>query len=133
MEDYKLVQIYIPGSAGVFPGRAYYSVGLNGSYHARVLGISFADRAVDGTLNKMIRITSDCFQQIHGNLPQSIALASRAEHNMGNPQGEFPIILNTVGGNIDLTLSSTIAYNGVGNNYFDFAILTMKVKAIPRE
>lgn len=130
-DEYTLVQVYIPNSAGVLPARDYYTVGLNGKYKARVIGISFADRAVDGTLNKLIRISSDCFRGISGNMPYSIALASRAEHNMGNPQGEFPFILDVVGGRIDLTLTASAAYTNSGNNIFDFAVLTLKVCPIP--
>jgi hypothetical protein len=126
-DEYTLVQVYIPNSGGVLPDRDYYTVGLNGKYKARVIGISFADRAVDGTLNKLIRISSDCFRGINGNMPSSIALASRAEHNMGNPQGEFPFIIDVVGGRMDLTVTASAAYTGVGNNTFDFAVLTLKV------
>ena len=131
-DEYRLVQVYIPNSAGVLPGRDYYTVGLNGKYKARVIGISFADRASDGTQNTLIRISSDCFREINGNMPTSIALASRAEHNMGNPQGEFPFVLDVVGGRMDLTLTASTAYTGVGNNTFDFAVLTLKVCPIPK-
>jgi hypothetical protein len=130
-DEYTLVQVYVAAAAGLLPSRDLYTVGLNGKYKAKCIGISFADRATDATQNKLIRISSDCFRSINGNLPYSIALASRAEHNMGNPQGEWPFILDVVGGRLDLTLTSSTAYTGVGANTFDFAILTLKVCPIP--
>lgn len=132
MPDYTLVQIYVPGSSGALPNRAYYTTGLNGSYKARVIGISWADQT-QAKDNRLIRITSDCFRKINGNMPQSIAFCNRHEHNMGNPQGAYPFDLDVVGGNIDLTLQASTAYSNGANNAFDFCILTLEVKAIPRE
>lgn len=132
MEDYTLVQIYIPGATGTLPPRAFYTVGLNGSYHAKVIGITWADQT-QAKDNRLIRINSDSFRKIRGNLPQSIAFCNRNEHNHGNPQGAYPIDLDVVGGNIDITLQSSSAYSNAANNSFDFCILTLEVKAIPRE
>ena len=130
MEDYTLVQLYIPGSAGALPNRAFYTAGLNGKYKARVVGITWADQT-QAKDNRSIRIQSDCFRMINGNMPQSISLCNRHEHNMGNPQGSFPFLLDVVGGNIDITLVSSTAYTNAANNSFDFCILTLEVKAIP--
>jgi len=132
MPDYTLVQIYIPGATGTLPARSYYTTGLNGSYKARVIGISFADK-VAANDNRLIRINSDCFRKINGNMPQSIAFCNRHEHNMGNPQGAYPFDLDVVGGNIDITLTSSALYDNSANSRFDFCILTLEVKAIPRE
>lgn len=131
-EDYTLVQIYIPGATGTLPARAYYTTGLNGSYHAKVIGISFADK-VAANDNRLIRISSDCFRKINGNMPQSIAFCNRNEHNHGNPQGAYPLDLDVVGGNIDITLQSSVVYDNSANSRFDFCILTLEVKAIPRD
>lgn len=131
-EDYTLVQIYIPGATGTLPNRAYYTTGLNGSYHAKVIGITFADK-VSANDNRLIRITSDSFRKINGNMSQSIAFCNRNEHNHGNPQGAYPIDLDVVGGNIDLTLTSSVVYDNSANSRFDFCIITLEVKAIPRE
>lgn len=129
-DEYTLVQVYIPNSASVLPGRDYYTVGLNGKYKARVIGITFADQT-QAKDNRLIRISSDCFRRINGNMPYSVAICNRHEHNMGNPQGAYPFVLDLVGGRIDLTLTSSVAYNGGANNSFDFCILTLEVCPIP--
>lgn len=135
MEDhdhnYTLCQIYIPGSAGQLPARNLYTTGLNGKYHAKVLGITFADQT-NAKDNRLIRISSDCFRSINGSYPQTISLCNRHEHNMGNPQGEFPIVIDFVAGRIDLTIDSSTAYTGGANDSFNFAILTLKVCSIDR-
>ena len=131
-EDYKLVQVYIPGSAGALPARAYYPVGLNGLYKARLIGITWADQT-QAKDNRLIRITSDCFRSINGNMLQSIGLCNRAEHNMGHATGAYPFVMDAMNGNIDITLVSSSAYSNSANNSFDFCILTLEVKAIPRE
>lgn len=126
-----LVQIYIPNVAGALPSRAYYNVGLNGEYRAKIKGITFADQT-QAKDNRLIRISSDSFADIKGNLPQSISLCNRHEHNMGNPQGEYGIRLNAVGGNIDITITSSTTYSNAANNSFDFCILTMEVEEIKK-
>jgi hypothetical protein len=130
-EDYTLVQIRINAVDGLLPARAFYPVGLNGKYKAHLIGISFADRAENAELNKLIQISSDCFRGIKGNMLSSIAFASFSRHNLANPQGHYPFILDAVGGNIDLTLTSSQPYNGTPPNAFDFAILTLKVCPMP--
>ena len=130
-EDYTLVQIRINAAAGLLPPRAFYPVGLNGKYKAHLIGISFADQAEDATLNKIIQISSDCFRGIKGNMLSSIAFASFSRHNLANPQAHYPFILDAVGGNIDLTLTSSANYTGALQNTFDFAILTLKVCPMP--
>lgn len=130
MEDYKeeytFCQIYIPGNAGVLPARSYYTVGLNGRYKVKVVGISFADQT-NAKDNRLIRIQSDCFRAINGTFPQAISLCNRHEHNMGNPQGEYPFYIDVVGGRIDLEILSSTIYTGGANDSFNFAILSMKV------
>lgn len=127
MEDhYTFCQVYIPGSAGLLPARAYYPIGLNGKYKAKVIGISFADQT-NAKDNRLIRISSDSFRSIQGSYPQTIILCNRHEHNMGNPQGEFEFELDCVGGRIDLTIEASTAYTGGANDSFNFAILSMKV------
>ena len=125
-ERYTLVQVYIPGSTGVLPARDLYTVGLNGKYKARLIGVSWADQA-SAKDNRLIRISSDCFREISGNMLSSIAICNRHEHNMGNPQGAYPFVLDVVGGRIDITLSSSVAYTNNPNQSFDFCILTLEV------
>ena len=125
-DHYKLCQIYIPNAAGALPARAYYTCGLNGRYKARVLGITHADQT-NAKDNRLIRIQSDCFRTVSGTYPQTIAYCNRHEHNMGNPQGMFPLEIEVVGNTIDLTMTASTAYNGGANNAFDFAILTLEV------
>lgn len=130
MEDYKeeytFCQIYIPGSAGLIPPRSYYTTGFNGRYKVKVIGITFADQT-NAKDNRLIRISSDCFRAINGTFPQTISLCNRVDHNHGNPQGEYEFYIDFVGGRIDLTIESSSAYNGTGENTFNFAILSMKV------
>lgn len=129
-DKYRLVQVYIPASTGALPSRDYYTVGLNGKYKARVIGISWADQT-QAKDNRLIRISSDCFREINGNMLSSIAICNRHEHNMGNPQGAYPFVMDVVGGKIDITLTSSLAYTNTANNSFDFCILTMEVCPIP--
>lgn len=132
MEDnYKLCQIYIPGNGGTLPARAYYTCGLNGRYKARVLGITFADQT-NAKDNRLIRIQSDCFRTVAGTYSQTISLCNRHEHNMGNPQGFFPLEIEVVGNTIDLTITASTAYTGGANDSFNFAILTLEVCPIAR-
>ena len=129
--EYTLVQVYIPGNNGALPSRAYYTVGLNGAYHAKVIGITWADQTQPKD-NRLIRISSDCFRSIQGSFSQTLSLCNRHEHNMGNPQGSFPFMLEVVGGTMDITLLSSAAYSNAANNFFDFCVLTLEVKAIRR-
>lgn len=132
MEDYTLCQVVIPNDGnGNLPSRLPYTVGLNGRYKARLIGISWAD-TTQATDNRLIRISSDCFRGINGTFAQTIMFCNRGDRNLGNPQGEFPFILEALNGVIDLTLSSNVAYNGGANNAFSFAILTFKVVPLPR-
>jgi hypothetical protein len=130
-DKYRLVQVYIPGSTGALPERDYYTVGLNGKYKARVIGITWADQT-QAKDNRLIRISSDCFREISGNMLSSIAICNRHEHNMGNPQGAYPFVMDVVGGKIDITLTSSTAYSNGANNSFDFCILTLEVCPIPK-
>lgn len=133
MEEYTLCQVVIPNNgAGSLPGRLTYTVGLNGRYKVRLIGISWAD-TTNTNDNRLIRISSDCFRSINGTFQQTIMFCNRAEKNLGNPQGEFPFFMDTVGGQIDLSVASNVPYDGGANNAFSFAILTFKVAPIPRE
>lgn len=125
-EEYTFCQIYIPATAGLLPSRSYYTTGLNGRYKVKVIGISYADQT-NAKDNRLIRISSDCFRAISGSFPQTISLCNRHEHNMGNPQGEYPFYIDFVGGRIDLTIEASTAYTGGANDSFNFAILSMKV------
>lgn len=129
-DHYTLVQVYIPGVTGVLPSRDYYTVGLNGKYKARVIGITWADQT-QAKDNRLIRISSDSFRSISGNMLSSIAICNRHEHNMGNPQGAYPFVLDVVGGRLDITITSSTAYTNTANNSFDFCILTLEVCPIP--
>jgi hypothetical protein len=131
-EEYTLCQVYIPGNAGLLPSRQLYTTGLNGKYKARVLGITYADRT-NAKDNRLIRISSDCFRNINGTFPQTISLCNRHEHNMGNPQGEFPFMIDFIAGRMDLTIEASTAYAGGNNDHFDFAILTFAVCPIDRQ
>ena len=133
MEDnYTLCQVYIPSNAGVLPSRQLYTTGLNGKYKAKVLGISFADQT-NAKDNRLIRISSDCFRNINGTYPQTIMLCNRHEHNMGNPQGEFPFMIDFVAGRMDLSIEASTVYTGGANDSFNFAILTFAVCPIDRQ
>lgn len=129
-DHYTLVQVYVPGVSGALPNRDYYTVGLNGKYKARLIGVSWADQT-QAKDNRLIRISSDSFRAISGNMISSIAICNRHEHNMGNPQGAYPFVLDVVGGKLDITLTSSVAFNGGANNSFDFCILTLEVCPIP--
>lgn len=121
----QLCQIYIPGNAGSLPARAMYPVGLNGRYEAKLIGITFADQT-NAKDNRLIRVRSDSFRKAYGNSSE-ILFCNRHEHNMGNPQGDFPFYIDTSGGGIDLELTSSTAYNGGANNSFDFCVLSFSV------
>ena len=126
-----LCQIQITaGAGGTLPARKYYQCGLNGRYKAHLVGIVWADNAGSAADNKLITVQSDCFRMPYGSVSQSITFCNRSEHNMGNPQGEFPIIMEVMGNNIDLSISSSSAYTGAGNNIFSFGVLTFTVETL---
>ncbi len=124
----QLCQILIQGSAGGLPARAMYPVGLNGRYECKLIGITWADQT-QAKDNRIIYIRSDSFRKAYGN-NNAIMICNRHEHNMGNPQGEFPFYLDTTGGGIDIELQSSVAYNGGANNSFDFCVLSFSVVPI---
>lgn len=128
MASSQLCQVLIPGNAGALPARAMYPVGLNGRYEARLIGITWADQT-HAKDNRIISIRSDSFRKAYGPT-NTILLCNRHEHNMGNPQGEWPFYLNTTGGGIDIELGSSLAYNGGANDSFDFCILSFSVVPI---
>lgn len=126
-----LCQIQISaGAGGVLPARRYYQCGLNGRYKVHLVGIVWADNATTAADNKLITVQSDCFRMPYGSQSQSVSFCNRAEHNMGNPQGDFPIIIEVMGNNIDLTFTSSSAYTGAGNNVFSFGVLTFTVEPL---
>lgn len=126
-----LCQIQISaGAGGVLPDRKYYQCGLNGRFKAHLVGVVWADTATSNADNKLITVQSDCFRMPYGSASQSISFCNRSEHNMGNPQGEFPIIIEVMGNNIDLTIRSSTAYTGAGNSVFNFAVLTFTVEPL---
>ena len=125
---YSTCQIVINASAGLLPARAYYACNLQGRYEAKLIGISYADTVAD---NRLIMLQSDSFRLIYGNTQQSFAFCNRADHTLGNPQGEFPFVLEA-SSSIDLTLTSLspTAYNNTANNSFQFCVITFAVKKL---
>jgi hypothetical protein len=125
----QLCQIKITASAGLLPARKYYMCGLNGRYRAHLVSVVWADRAVNGTDNKLITVQSDCFRMPYGSVSQSISFCNRAEHNF-DFGGQLPIDIEVMGNNIDLTITSSDAYIGEGNDTFDFGVLTFTVEPL---
>ena len=130
-ETTSLVQVYISGVTGVLPNRAYYTTGLNGDYTCRLLGVTWADK-VAANDNRLIKIQSDSFRKISGNMPQSIAFCNRDEHNLGIVHDSFPFLLQCMNGQIDITLSSSVLYDNSANSRFDFCIITFEATPVPR-
>jgi hypothetical protein len=126
----QLCQIQINASSGALPARQYYQCGLNGRYRAHLVGVVWADKSGSSADNKLITVQSDCFRMPYGSQSQSISFCNRAEHNMGNPQGEFPIEIEVMGNNIDLTITSSIPYTGTGSGTFSFGVLTFTVEPL---
>ena len=127
----QLCQIHIEApEGGVLPARKYYQCGLNGRFKAHLVGVVWADNAGSAAHNKLITVQSDCFRMPYGSIPQSISFCNRGEHNMGHPAGDFPIIIEVMGNNIDLSFSSSSPYTGGGNNVFDFGVLTFTVEPL---
>jgi hypothetical protein len=116
--------------AGTLPARKYYTCGLNGRYRAHLIGIVWADEAKDNIDNKLITVQSDCFRIPYGSQSQSIVFGNRGEHNLGSPGGEFPIYIEVMGNNIDLSFSSSVPYTGAGHHIFNFAVLTFAVEPV---
>lgn len=123
----KLCQIVIPGNAGLLPDRKYYQCGLNGRFKAHLVGVNWCDRS-GATDHKLITIQSDCFRLPYGSYSQSLVIGNRAEHVQSHPAGDFPMDIEIMGNNIDLSFSSSVAYTGQGNHIFEFAILTFTVE-----
>jgi hypothetical protein len=126
-----LIQTAPQGQAneGLIPARAFYPVGLNGRYKCKLIGVSFADKT-DAKDNRIIYIRSDSIRKSYG-ASNAIMICSRHEHaNLGGQQGEFPFYLETNGGGIDIELQSSKAYTGVGNDYFQFCILSFAVQPL---
>lgn len=130
-ETTSLVQVYISGVTGALPNRAYYTTGLNGDYTCRLLGVTWADQT-NAKDNRLIKIQSDSFRKISGNMPQSIAFCNRDEHNLGIVHDSFPFLLQCMNGQIDITLSSSVVYSSTTHNAFDFCIITLEATPIPR-
>lgn len=126
----QLCQIQINASLGLLPARQYYQCGLNGRFRAHLIGITWADSAVNAASNKLITIQSDCFRMPYGTKSQSITFCNRSEHNMSCPAGEFPIDIEVMGNSIDLTITSSDAYTNVGNHVFNFGVLSFTVEPI---
>ena len=126
----QLCQIKIETVSGRLPARKYYQCGLNGRYKAQLVGIVWADNASSSADNKLITVQSDCFRMPYGSVSQSFSFCNRTEHNMGNPQGEFPIFIEAMGNNIDLTITSSVEYDNLGNNVFGFGVLTFTVEPL---
>lgn len=119
-----IIQIEIQDSSSSFPDRAYYNVGLNGKYKAKLIGITFAD-AVLSTSNRVISIRSDCFKTLYG---RDIKFLNQSTHVNPSVQGELKFVIEAQAGQIDIELFSSIAYDGTANNVFDVCILTLDVE-----
>jgi hypothetical protein len=124
-----LCQIYIPGTTGLIPPRAFYRIGLNGRYRARVVGISFNDDTGEGD-HRLIQLQSDCFRITSGSYPSTLIFGNKANHGQATPGGDYPFYLEVMGGGIDLMLTSSIEYDNGGNNKFFFCILTLVVEKV---
>jgi hypothetical protein len=129
MPDKKqLCQIQINANGGgTLPARRYYPCGLNGRYRAHLVAVTWADRSANAADNKLITVQSDCFRMPYGSVSQSIIFCNRGEHNM-DLGGQYPVDIEVMGNSIDLTVTSSSAYTGAGNNVFDFAVLTFTVE-----
>lgn len=121
-----VVQIEIQDASLQLPARKYYPVGLSGRYNAKLIGITFADQVL-GTSNRIISIRSDCFKTIYG---QTIKFLNQTVHINHGVQGDYKFILEPNAGQIDIELSSNIAYDGSANNIFDVCLLTLDVELI---
>jgi hypothetical protein len=128
MTQFSTCQIIIKAATGLLPDRAYYTCGLQGRYEAKLIGVAFSDTTVS-TEHRVITVQSDSFRLIYGNTQQSLMFPNHAERNHGNPQGEFPVIIDA-NSSIDLTLTASTAYDNGANNAFQFCILTFAVKKI---
>jgi hypothetical protein len=124
-----LLQIYIPVSGNALPDRAFYPIGLNGRYLARLQTIVWADQVL-GTSNRLIKMRSDCIKTEPGTFPQQIIWVNQSSHTLGNPQGEWKFLLEPQGGLIDIELTSSVAYDGGANNIFQFCILSFDVELL---
>lgn len=125
-----LCQIQISaGAGGILPARQYYQCGLNGRFKAHLVAVTWADQSANGSHNKLITVQSDCFRMPYGSASQSISFCNRAEHNF-DLGGQYPIIIEVMGNNIDLTITSSGAYTGAGNHIFNFGILTFTVEPL---
>jgi len=116
-----LLQIYIPVSGGTIPDRQFYPTGLNGRYLARLQTIVWADDTAAES-HRLIRLRSDCIKTESGSFPQQIAWCNKTAHTQGDLDWKF--ILEPQGGLVDIEITSSIAYNGTGNNVFSFALLS---------
>lgn len=126
----ELCQIYIPsGLNGTLPSRKFYPCNLNGRYEAKLISISWAD-STNAKDNRLIRVKSDSFRMLYGTFSQTLIFCNRDEHNFGNPQGHYPMMLECIGNNIDFSVETDIPYDGGANNYFDFCILTFTVRKL---
>jgi hypothetical protein len=127
MEE-QLCQIYIPASpAGITPPLRFYNTGLNGRYHAKVVGITWADNTNQHD-HRLIRVASTSIRNPLGTYPNSIIFGNKGDHAQGHPGGDYPLELEIKGGGIDLEVFPSTVYDNTGNNIFYFGILSLLVK-----
>jgi hypothetical protein len=119
-----IIQIEIQDAALQLPPRAYYNVGLNGKYNAKLIGITYADQ-VANTSNRIISIRSDCFKTLYG---RDIKFLNQSVHVNHTVQGEFKFVIEAQAGQIDIELISNIPYDGGANSIFDCCLLTFDVE-----
>lgn len=124
MASPQLCQIVIQGDGGALPARLMYPVGLNGRYECKLIGFTIAD-STQAHDNRIITIKSDAIRKAYGPM-NALVFCNRGEHvqDMG---GNYPFYLDSMGGGIDVEITSSIAYNGGANNRFDFCILSLAV------
>jgi hypothetical protein len=65
----------------------------------------------------------------YGSSSQSISFCNRGEHNL-DVGGHFPVDIEVMGNNIDLTITASSPYTGAGNHVFDFGVLTFTVEPL---
>ena len=129
MSSPDVVQIYIPAVAGKPPASGYYQCGLQGRYRARLLGVTWGDD-VTATTTDLHSISSTCFKMPYGSVSRSIMIASRIdkEHTF---LGNFDFTIESVGNTMDISLSSTYAYDGTTTGKkFTYCLITMAVERL---
>ena len=120
-----IVQIYVPAVSSAPPATGFYKCNLSGRYHARLVNITWADNSLSAD-NRLIKISSNCFQMPYGAFAQTILLNSRSDGDHLF-QAPFCFDLETAGNTVDLSISSSKTYDGSANNSFQFCVISLAV------